>query len=308
GQNYCLGQRNTQLISERIVEKLGVCTPPKRIVDDRSATKRGIFQVGPIERNVLGDPVNDDRIFIRLVLDHLIDSDGLGYDPALCFLIDTLDESLRKGVLHAKKYPDFFHVHFIKFSTSLVKLDGRQIVRKHLSPNRPVMLPILPDVKPMGNAFLLELRMKLQVGIKTDVPIRGPKDDVHVPKLMILESGQIFQRTIVEDVIVLVPVHKTSNVEGATHAEDVAHIPRMSECEICSMVSAKTATRHCNFCCARIEPYTLYQFVADHLIIGHVLLDTLMGMVSFVIKALLVVAFRAKYLDQPLLNEPLGLS
>jgi hypothetical protein len=45
-------------------------------------------------------------------------------------------------------------------------------------------------------------------------------------------------------------------------------------------------------------------FMADHVVIGNVILDPLMGMDLLVVKTVPVIAFRAEYLHQTLLDKP----
>ena len=53
---------DAEFFGERVVEKLVVGRPPEGIVDDERAVEGGVFQEGAIERNVVGDAVDDDGV------------------------------------------------------------------------------------------------------------------------------------------------------------------------------------------------------------------------------------------------------
>src|SRR5215470_15470269 len=71
GRMLVVGQQNgrwngyAQLAGERVIEKLVIRGPPKRIVDDDGALQRGVLQVGTIKRNILRDAVDDHVILSR---------------------------------------------------------------------------------------------------------------------------------------------------------------------------------------------------------------------------------------------------
>src|SRR5580693_1829133 len=56
-QYYCLRNRHINFSRKTIIKKFFVCAPPERIIDNSCSTKRGIFQKGAIERDILRYPV-----------------------------------------------------------------------------------------------------------------------------------------------------------------------------------------------------------------------------------------------------------
>src|SRR5205823_7738072 len=109
-KQYRPRNRHADLGRERVVEEFFVCAPPERIIHDRRAGQRGIFEPGPIKRNVLRDSIDHEVVTAWLALDHLVYPDKFRDDVlAAGFLIHPLDKRRRKAVLLAKKNSNFFH-------------------------------------------------------------------------------------------------------------------------------------------------------------------------------------------------------
>src|SRR5690606_36259249 len=120
--------------------------------------------------------------------------------------------------------------------------------------------------------------MKLQVSIEANIPIGCPEHDVHIPELAILKIVQIFQWSVVEYIVMLISVHKISDVKGPAHAEHVTHIPRVPKGKISRVISSKTASgySHLGHTCIKSDP--LDQFMTNHLVVGDMLLNSVVRM------------------------------
>src|SRR5581483_8365342 len=102
--------RHTNHGRERVIEKLFVRAPPKRIVHYRGAAKCSVLEPRAIKRHILRDAIDHDVVSARLALDHLVDLDEFRDDIfAAGFLIHPLDKRRRKTVFLSKKDSDFFH-------------------------------------------------------------------------------------------------------------------------------------------------------------------------------------------------------
>ena len=75
GQDNGWRNRNAEFSGESVVEKLVVGRPPEGIVNDDGAVEGGVFEVGAVERDVVGDAVDDDGVWRRLV-----EVDGAGFN------------------------------------------------------------------------------------------------------------------------------------------------------------------------------------------------------------------------------------
>src|SRR5207249_4084709 len=90
--------------------KFVVGAPPERIIHNRAARERFVFEPGAIKRHVLRDTVDHHVVTARLALNHLVDLDELRGDVfPTGFLIYPLDKRRRKTVFLTKKNSDFFH-------------------------------------------------------------------------------------------------------------------------------------------------------------------------------------------------------
>jgi hypothetical protein len=81
-----------QLRHEAVVEVFFIRAPPERVVDDRRSRESRILEPGPVEGNVLGDPVEDDGVAGGLSLHGLVDPDGFRADVLDSFTVDLLDK------------------------------------------------------------------------------------------------------------------------------------------------------------------------------------------------------------------------
>src|SRR5437588_2343884 len=99
------GARNgdSDFCSQRVIEKLLVRAPPKRVIDHRSSGEGGILQKRAIERYVLRNAIDDHVVPARLSLNHFVDFDRFSDDPLPPgLIIDTIDEGPGKRVFLAK--------------------------------------------------------------------------------------------------------------------------------------------------------------------------------------------------------------
>ena len=110
GQEDGLWHRHADLGRERIVEKLLVGAPPKRIVDHRTAGQRFVLEPGAIERHVLRNTIDHHIVAAGFALDDFVDPDRLGHDAASPgFLVHPLNKCRWEGVFLAVENADFFH-------------------------------------------------------------------------------------------------------------------------------------------------------------------------------------------------------
>src|SRR5450432_3419705 len=110
-QNH--GRRNghTHLVRHRVIKKLVVRRPPKRIVDDDRAVQRRILQISPIELNILRNSVDDHRILLRLIHPNPANLHKLRLHAVHLHRVNLLDQRRRKRVLHPKQNPNLLHAH-----------------------------------------------------------------------------------------------------------------------------------------------------------------------------------------------------
>ena len=100
---------NAELCGEGVVEELVVGGPPEWIVDDDGAVERGVLEVGAVERDVVGDAVDDDGVWRGLVEVHGAGFDELGSESIDVARVDVLNERAGKAVFHAEQNADLFH-------------------------------------------------------------------------------------------------------------------------------------------------------------------------------------------------------
>ncbi|MNL27532.1 hypothetical protein D3C87_1491270 [compost metagenome] len=101
GQHDGLGNRDAELLDERVVEELVVRDPPEGIVDDVRALDHRVLEVGLVDLDLVRDAIDED--VVAGLLTHLggVDLGELGDDLALALLVDGLDEGVGEGVLPA---------------------------------------------------------------------------------------------------------------------------------------------------------------------------------------------------------------
>lgn len=177
-------------------------------------------------------------------------------------------------------------------------------MREHFAPNGPVMLPVLPNVKPMVYVFTAQHPAESQVGVETDIPIGRAQDDVHVPKFVVVESGQVIFRTVEIHIRIMEAIHKILDVERAAHGKHVADVSRMAKGEIGGMVSAETTARYGDFARIGIVFHTFDDLMTDHLVIPGVVADLVGRVYVLVIETVFVDTVGTENLHQSLLNKP----
>src|SRR5262249_18660457 len=94
---------------QRVVEELVVGAPPEWIVDDARAAQRGVLQVRAIERNVVRDSVDDDRIPAWLGHLDAADMDVLREYVLYVPRVDAVHQGARERVFHSVDDSDFWH-------------------------------------------------------------------------------------------------------------------------------------------------------------------------------------------------------
>ncbi len=103
-----LGDRHAQLVAQREVEELVVGAPPERVVDDVGARERGVLQVAAIERNVVGDAIDDDVVGRGLGHANFADRGEFGLNAGLVHGVDLVDQRGGNVVSIPKMMPIFF--------------------------------------------------------------------------------------------------------------------------------------------------------------------------------------------------------
>ena len=103
------GNGYAELCGQGVVEELVVGRPPEGIVDDDGSVERGVLEKGAVEGNVVGDAVDDDRVWRGLVEVHGAGFNELGLNAVDVAGIDVLDQRAGKAVLHAEQNADLFH-------------------------------------------------------------------------------------------------------------------------------------------------------------------------------------------------------
>ena len=101
--------RHADLRRERVVEELVVGAPPERIVDDVGAGERRALEPRPVERDVVGDPIDDHVVGARIGHVQGANLHELGGDAGHAHRLDALDERTRERVLHPEEDANFFH-------------------------------------------------------------------------------------------------------------------------------------------------------------------------------------------------------
>src|SRR5580692_6224770 len=100
---------HTQLLAERVVEKLVVGAPPEGIVDNVSAAERRILQVAAIERDVVRDAINDDVVRRGLSHADFANDSQFSLNARLAHGVDFFHQRGRERRLHAKDDSNFLH-------------------------------------------------------------------------------------------------------------------------------------------------------------------------------------------------------
>jgi len=108
GSSAVGGDRHAELGGERVIEELVVGAPPEGIVDHAGTAERGVLEVGAVERNVVGDPVDDHVVSARLGHPHVVDLHELSRHARHAHGVHPIDERAGKRVLHAEEDADFF--------------------------------------------------------------------------------------------------------------------------------------------------------------------------------------------------------
>ena len=77
-EKHGLRHRDAARLGDDVVEELVVAAPPERVVNDLRAGRRGLLEVGPVERDLMADTVEDDVVVRGDVLAERADRDRLG--------------------------------------------------------------------------------------------------------------------------------------------------------------------------------------------------------------------------------------
>src|SRR5450759_684862 len=92
-----------------VVEELVVGRPPERVVDDDRALRRELLEHGPVEWDVLADPVEDQVVGPGRFETHGPDVGRLGHDAGGARAVDPVHQRQRESPLLSKENADAFH-------------------------------------------------------------------------------------------------------------------------------------------------------------------------------------------------------
>ena len=93
-------------LGHEVVEELVVGRPPDRVVHDADARAGGALQVGPIERDLVADAVEDQVVVEDAVVFDVRDLHRHGQDAVAAPRVDRADQRPGKRVLHAEQESD----------------------------------------------------------------------------------------------------------------------------------------------------------------------------------------------------------
>ena len=109
-QENRLGDGDSQLGGDGIVEIFVVGGPPEWIVDDVGALQHGVFQIAAVVVDFVRDAIDDNAVFGAFVHARAAEFDEFRGDAiGFAELIDPGDERRRKAVFAPAEKTDLFH-------------------------------------------------------------------------------------------------------------------------------------------------------------------------------------------------------
>lgn len=177
-------------------------------------------------------------------------------------------------------------------------------MRQHLSPYRPVVVCIWPDVQPVRDVLLMQDAREPFIACPADVPVRSAQNDPHVPEFRIAVIRKKVDRVIKIGIVIIEAVQLIPDIECTADAVQVTDQPGMSEREIGCMVATKTAACDHQFGMAGFLTRHGCYFFQDQFVIPDVVFYPLCGMDAFIVPAHFIDAVYAIHFDETFIDEP----
>lgn len=134
-------------------------------------------------------------------------------------------------------------------------------------PKWPVVFFPTPYIKPVVNSFGIEYVGQFYVAAQTDIPFGRAKYNFHVSVFPALFIGEVIYGVIKVYIVVVEAIHKTANVEGSAHANEVGNFVGVFKCEIGSMKSAEAAASDTDLFNVAFRPDKWHQFIGEKFVV-----------------------------------------
>lgn len=177
-------------------------------------------------------------------------------------------------------------------------------MRKHLAPQRPIVLRPAANIQPMRHVFLTQQMGQVFVGVEADIPFGSAQHNFHPPQVAMVEPRQIVDGVVKIYVVVVIAVEERFDIKSPAHAEEVANYLGVLESEIDGVITPKAGAGYRYFAYAGIPAHAMHYFFEYHFIVPNMVSHPLGWVDLFVVPTVRIYAIGAKYLYQPLLNIP----
>src|ERR1035441_7708749 len=146
-----------------------------------------------------------------------------------------------------------------------------EILLRHPLPERPIVLAVVAvNIQPVWNSLRIQHCRHLHIRVQAHVPIRRSQHNLHLPvpaqKPVIAHVRQIVGRVVEVDIIVVIAVEETPNIERSAHGYASRNQVGMPQGKIQRLIAAKTAPRH------RDLRGPVFPFQMPHELVQHVAL------------------------------------
>src|ERR1017187_7421105 len=165
----------------------------------------------------------------------------------------------------------------------------------HSLPQRPVVLAVIAvNIQPVRDAFGVHDPSHFYVCVQTHIPICRTQHNLHLPDAaqepVIAHIGQVIRGIVEIDIVVIVAVEKTLDVERATHGHARGNDIGVTHGKIQRVISAEAAACDGDLRSPVLPLEKRQKFIDDIALILHVPPDPRAGVHALVVPALAIYA------------------
>src|SRR5580700_4320012 len=174
-----------------------------------------------------------------------------------------------------------------------------KILYRHTLPEWPVVLAVVAvNIEPVGDAFAVENRGHLYIGVEAHVPVRRSEHNFHLPDAaqepVVAHIRKVIRRIVEVDVVVVVTVEEAFDLKTSAHRDAGGNQIGMAHGKIECVITAEAASGNGNLR-GPVFPFQIGQELIDDVaLVLHVTPDASSGMRALVVPALAVDAFDAE--------------
>src|SRR5580692_9061882 len=108
-------------------------------------------------------------------------------------------------------------------------------MRKHFTPNRPVVIRLRSHIQPVTYIFLLKHSVHSLIVSSAYIILPGTQDDPHFPEIGIVVIRDIIYGVVKINSIVIKTICKLPDVKGSTHRKAITRQIRMTKSTVDSV-------------------------------------------------------------------------